>query len=128
MPGVRHVDNQLEVYPRPEDIPGVDGPVPPRPSGPRWELMQRTWSPSARALVGTLGALLLVAAPRQNLLTAVGFVGAGTLALLRSLTNEPLLDRLQAASDAREQGSRSDDPDWPAERAGAGGTGRRTES
>jgi N-acetyl-gamma-glutamylphosphate reductase len=69
--------------------------------------------------VGTLGGLLLVAAPRQNPVAAVGLIATGTLALLRSLTNEPLVDRaersLGAASAASSTGGgRSND------RAGVG--------
>jgi hypothetical protein len=118
MRGVRHVDNQLEVYPRPEDIPGVEGPVPPRPPGPRLDLMQRSWSPSTRAVVGALGGLLLVSAPRQHPLTAMALVVSGTLALLRSLTNEPLMERAGAAAGAGLPSS--GEPGWSTGRASSG--------
>ena len=92
--GVAEVENRLHVYERPEDLPGVQPPFPARRPGPRFQLMQRNWAPSVRVLVGTLGAILLLAATRRSPVagSAMGLIGG--LALLRAATNEPIQDRL----------------------------------
>jgi hypothetical protein len=92
--GVAEVENQLDVYERPEDLPGVQPPFPPRRPGPRFQLMRRNWAPSVRVLVGTLGVMLLLAATRHSPVagSAIGLIGG--LALLRAATNGPIQDRL----------------------------------
>ncbi len=92
--GVAEVENRLDVCERAEDLPGVQPPVPPRRPGPRFQLMQRKWAPSARVLVGALGAGLLLAAFRRGLVAGSAMRLVGGLGLLRAAINEPIADRL----------------------------------
>ena len=92
--GVAEVENRVDVYERPEDLPGVQPPFPPRRPGPRFQLMQRNWAPSVRALVGALGTVLFLAASRRGLVVGSAMRLIGALAVLRAATNEPIEDRL----------------------------------
>lgn len=84
--GVRGVENRLEVYRQPGDIPGLQG-APARPRGGRIEFLQTYWSPAARLLAVTTGAgLALIGLRRKDILgAAVGTAGLGLLA--RGITN-----------------------------------------
>ena len=88
VPGVRSVNNQLEVHKQPGDVPGLQGGKP-RP-GERPDIFQEYWAPTTRLLVGVgSGALALYGALRRNLIGAfLGSVGLGMLA--RALTNKPV--------------------------------------
>ena len=88
VPGVRSVNNQLEVHKQPGDVPGLQGGRP-RP-GERPDIFQEYWAPTTRLLVGVgSGALALYGALRRNLIGAfLGSVGLGMLA--RALTNKPV--------------------------------------
>lgn len=92
--GVAEVENRLALYKRPEDLPGVEPPLPPRRPGPRFQLMQRNWAPSVRALVGALGTVLLLASFRRGPLAGPAMRLIGGLALQRAATNEPIEDPL----------------------------------
>jgi len=76
--GVSDIDNRLEVYETPEDVPGLQG-VPARRRGaPRTAFMQDVWSPTARLVAGLAGGSLAV--------YGVGAPGAlGTIAGLSGL-------------------------------------------
>ena len=78
VPGVRGVDNRLELHQEPGNVSSLQGGVPRR--GQRFELMQDNWSPSARLLVGTVGLALLL---RGGLISRLG----GALLLARAITN-----------------------------------------
>jgi hypothetical protein len=88
--GVTGVENRVNVYSNPADIPGIQPPIPARPRAPRFELLQRNWSPTARLLTGSTGALLLLDAARRRPPAALALSAAGSLLLLRSLFNRPL--------------------------------------
>lgn len=84
--GVREIDNQLEVHEQPGDVPGLQGGV--ERAGERFELFQSHWSPTARVLAATVGAVALLAGSRQPrgvLGTALGTLGLGMFA--RAVTN-----------------------------------------
>ena len=84
--GVQDVDDQLERHDEPGTIPGLQG-RPWRRSGPRMELMQAHWSPSARMAVGCLGAgLAWYGASRRNV-PGKAVLLLGTALLVRALTN-----------------------------------------
>lgn len=90
--GVADVEDRLAVHERPEGISALQGKG--RPVGPRFALLQESWSPAARTLMGAAGCLLLVRAltgraRASDPLTAV----AGAALILRSATNLPV-DRL----------------------------------
>jgi hypothetical protein len=94
--GVREVVNALDVHAEPGDVPGLQaaGRVP--RGGEVFELMQRNWSPAARAVTTIGGALLVVAGLGRRggagLLAAT--VGAAMLA--RGTTNTPLTELLRS--------------------------------
>ncbi|MGH7415102.1 MAG: BON domain-containing protein [Candidatus Rokuibacteriota bacterium] len=96
--GVSQIDNRLDVYRHPSDLPGVQPPVLPPRSGRQFELMQRSWSPAARALVGGFGAASLLAAARRGPATGMAMAAVGALALLRAVSNEPLVTRARTGS------------------------------
>jgi len=91
--GVAEVENRLALYKRPEDLPGVEPPLPPRRRGPRFQLLQQSWAPSVRGLVGALGTILLLASFRRGPVTRSAMRLIGGLALQRAATNEPIQDR-----------------------------------
>jgi len=78
VPGVRGVENRLEVHSEPGNVSSLQGGV--RRRGQRFELLQDNWSPSARLLVGTLGLGLLL---RGGLIGRLG----GAALLARATTN-----------------------------------------
>jgi len=83
--GVTEVTNRLEVHDQAGNVPGLqDGQEHP---GPRFELIQANWSPTARLIAGaTSGALILYGAKRKGLIgAALGTLGGGLMA--RALTN-----------------------------------------
>jgi len=52
--GVQHVDNQLELHESAEHVSALQGGV--QRYGEPWEVMEKTWTPGVRALVGGAGA------------------------------------------------------------------------
>jgi uncharacterized membrane protein len=78
VPGVRGVEDRLEVHREPGNVSSLQGGVARR--GQRFELLQDNWSPSARLLVGTLGLGLLL---RGGLFSRLG----GAALLARAITN-----------------------------------------
>lgn len=89
VPGVRQLENQLEVHTLP-DIPALQNGR--TRQGERFELLQRNWSPAARLLVGAAGsALAIYGAQRRDLLGAtLGTVGLGLIT--RGVTNANLMN------------------------------------
>ena len=83
--GVRKVENHLDVHDTPDDIPALQGNAPQRE--PKFELMQETWSPSARLLTTLGGAgLAFYGASRRGLTgTLMSLMGLGLAA--RGVTN-----------------------------------------
>ncbi|HWP45490.1 MAG TPA: SRPBCC family protein [Blastocatellia bacterium] len=77
--GVTEVENKLEPHKEAGDIPGLQGGGY-RP-GDRIDLLQKNWSPTTRAIIGTAGALTtLYGARRRGILgTALGATGVGML-------------------------------------------------
>jgi hypothetical protein len=77
--GVAEVVDRLEPHDPSETVPGLQG-EPARPE-PRLDILQSSWAPATRTLVGlTGGALLGVAAVRRDPLSlAGGALGAGML-------------------------------------------------
>jgi uncharacterized membrane protein/uncharacterized protein YwbE len=79
VPGVRTVENRLEVHKEPGNVSALQGGVPRR--GQRFELLQDNWSPAARLVVGGFGLGLLW---RGGILGRLG----GAALLARALTNQ----------------------------------------
>lgn len=82
--GVTGIENRLEIQKEEEGAPGR------RRKAARFDFMQENWSPTARLMVGTVGALVsYYGMKRQGLFrTAAGAVGLGMMA--RALTNMPM--------------------------------------
>jgi uncharacterized membrane protein len=91
-PGVREVENRLDVHQEPGDLPALQGGNE-RP-GERFELMQNNWSPAARLLVGSVGTALLGYGATRNAPTACVLGTAGLGLMARALTNRPLASLL----------------------------------
>src|SRR5690606_15973204 len=64
VPGVREVENRLQVYERAGNISALQGGVP--REGHRFELLQDNWSPAARLATGISGLALLATAARAR--------------------------------------------------------------
>lgn len=79
VPGVRTVENRLEVHKEPGNVSALQGGVPRR--GQRFELLQDNWSPSARLVVGAFALGLLL---RGGILGRLG----GAALLARAVTNQ----------------------------------------
>jgi hypothetical protein len=98
VPGVKDVNNNLEVHEQAENHPALQGGRE-RP-GNRFEFFQENWSPTARLLAGAAGASLAVyGGVRRNALGA-GLGTAGLLLLTRGITNTGIS---QLASQATKQ-------------------------
>lgn len=101
VPGVRGVEDQLEVHNQAGTMPGLQGGGgQPPPPPPRVDVLQQHWAPGTRAMVGTAGAGLAALGLRRGGWTGslLGFAG-GTV-LVRGVTNLPL-DRLTGAGAGR---------------------------
>jgi len=85
VPGVRAVDNLLDVHKQTGDVPGLQGGEP-RP-GDRFDLMQENWSPTSRLLAGAAGGALAVygLSRRDPISLSLGAIGIGLIA--RGVTN-----------------------------------------
>jgi uncharacterized membrane protein len=83
--GVRQVIDRLRVHEDAEGASMLAGGV--RRPGPRFELLQSSWSPAARLVVGTLGGAITVGRLRRG--DPVGGI-LGALLTTRAFTNQPL--------------------------------------
>jgi uncharacterized membrane protein len=83
--GVADVENRLQVYHRPGDIPSLQGGAP-RP-GERYELMQENWSPTARLLAGACGGSLIAWGLTRRDAAGIGLLALGAALAARGATN-----------------------------------------
>jgi uncharacterized membrane protein len=85
VPGVKDVENKMELHERADNISALQGGRPRR--GERWDVMQTNWSPATRLLAGTIGGAMLGYCMRNRSLLSLtaGTVGTGLLA--RAITN-----------------------------------------
>ena len=88
VPGVRGVSDNLTVHLESGSVPSLQGGIPRR--GPRFELLQDSWSPAARLLAGALGAGLMLRSAHERGLwgSLLGVAGGGLLA--RAVANQDL--------------------------------------
>jgi gas vesicle protein len=95
-PGVKEVNNNLEVHNEAENHPALQGER--EHSGSRFEFLHENWSPTARLLAGAAGASLAVyGGVRRNALGA-GLGAAGLLLMTRGITNTELTQLASQAS------------------------------
>jgi uncharacterized membrane protein len=88
MRGVADVEDRLAVYETAEGIPALSGDG--RAVGNGHGEPERSWTPSARAIIGGLGCALLAQALMRRRALDLPFAALGTALLLRSTTNQPL--------------------------------------
>jgi uncharacterized membrane protein len=81
VPGVRAVENRLQIVDDPSSIPGLQG----MPSGER--LSRRFWKPATRMLAGGAGAGLLVTGVRRGGVTGTAMALGGATLLARAVSN-----------------------------------------
>lgn len=95
VPGVREVDDQLEIHEYP-DIPSLQGG---RPRAERSEWMQSNWSPATRFLSIAWGAGMVTFGlkRRDSVGAAAGAVGA--YCLVRGIANHPIGDMLSESNE-----------------------------
>ena len=86
--GVQHLDNRLNAYPSAEGVPSLQrGREPDRVP---LDLLQPSWTPGIRLIVGGAGSLLLLYALARGGLSGIGALGIGAVLLGRASTNQPL--------------------------------------
>jgi len=90
VPGVRDLMDRLDVHPSAEGISALQGGTPPDRDKP--ELLQRTWSPGTRALVGGAGALLALYALARGGVSGAAALAGGAALIARAKVNRPLLN------------------------------------
>lgn len=97
IPGVHDVESRLEAHEQPGKISALQGGRPRR--GERFEVMQDKWSPSARLLVGTLGAGMVAHGARAGGAAGVLSVLLGGALALRAASNVETPELLGMGSD-----------------------------
>lgn len=84
--GVRGVENELQVFDTPEDIPALQGtPSPRRQALPEWQ--QQNWSPAMRLISGVGGSLLTLYGLTRRGITKPVLSTAGLVLTARGVTN-----------------------------------------
>jgi uncharacterized membrane protein len=84
--GVYGVENELQVFDSPEDIPALQGvPSPQRRARPEWQ--QRNWSPAMRLLTSAGGSLLTLYGMTRRGVSKPILSTAGMVIAARGLTN-----------------------------------------
>jgi uncharacterized membrane protein len=99
--GVRSVDDRLELHDEPGDVPGLQGEPRRRRGGPRFELLQENWSPSARFFAGLAGGAAAVWGLRRAGLPGLLLSAGGTVLVARAATNLDLRRLVGLGGDRR---------------------------
>jgi CBS domain-containing protein len=87
VPGVRHVENRLEIHEEAANVPGLQGGPARRPRGDTFELMQANWSPATRFFTGAAGSVVAMYGARQRTAVGAGLAALGLGFLVRGLFN-----------------------------------------
>jgi uncharacterized membrane protein len=85
--GVKSVEERLDIYKEPGNIPGLQGAPARRLSGDQFELMQTYWSPTARLLTGTAGSVALMLGLERRDVFGATIAASGFMLFMRALTN-----------------------------------------
>ena len=96
VPGVKDVEDRLDVHPSAEGISALQGGAPAR--GEPIELLQTRWAPGPRALVGGAGALLVLYGFARGGVRGVAALAGGAALLARAKANRPLKEVMREAS------------------------------
>ena len=91
VPGVRHVENRLEVHEEAGDVPGLQGGPSQGPRGDAFEFMQANWSPTARFMAGAAGGVAVVYGARRGTAVGAGLAALGVGLLAKGLTNQEFI-------------------------------------
>src|SRR5688572_4374769 len=84
--GVHGVENEIQIFDTPEDIPALQGtPSPRRQALPEWQ--QQNWSPAMRLIGGVGGSLLTLYGLRRRGITKPVLSTAGLVLTARGVTN-----------------------------------------
>jgi uncharacterized membrane protein len=84
--GVHGVENQLQIFDSPQDVPALQGePSPQRRAVPDWQ--QRNWSPATRLLSGVGGSLLTLYGLTRRGVAKPVLSTAGLVLTARGMTN-----------------------------------------
>lgn len=94
VPGVRHVENRLEIHEEAGDVPGLQGGLVRRPRGDTFELMQTNWSPTTRFLTGAAGSIVAMYGASRRTAVGAGLTALGLAFLVRGLLNREFTDLL----------------------------------
>jgi CBS domain-containing protein len=92
VPGVRHVENRLEIHEEAGNMPGLQGGQARRPRGDVFELMQSNWSPATRFFTGAAGSVVAMYGARQRTAVGAGLTALGLGFLVRGLLNRRFTD------------------------------------
>ena len=90
--GVRSVSDHLTVHETAQGISSLQGGV--RRGGPRFELLQRSWSPAARLAAGAVGAGMVARSFREDGMQGILLGFGGSALLARALANRDLANLL----------------------------------
>jgi uncharacterized membrane protein len=85
--GLKSVENQLKIYDRPGDVPGIQGNVPARHETA--ELAQESWTPALRLVAGAAGVWAVESGVRRAGVFGSLLGAAGSALLVRSAVNKP---------------------------------------
>jgi hypothetical protein len=87
VPGVKEVENRLEVHADAGGVPGLQGTS--RPSHEKPGILREKWSPSLRLTTGSFGVWLMTTGKQPFGMPRLLMKGAGSALLLRSWRNRP---------------------------------------
>ena len=90
VPGVREVINQLDVHDEPGGVPGLQRRPQAARGGEVLELLQTTWSPSARMFAALAGAAMTLWGVRRLDLPGIALTVGGVALLVRGVSSEGL--------------------------------------
>ena len=108
IPGVRHVDDRLEVHEQADGIPGLQGSSHLPPRRRKFEFMQANLSPAARMSAAIAGGVLAAIGLRSRSVAGIGMAAVGASLLTRGLTNREFSRFFQHSTE--ETGSRPSPP------------------
>jgi hypothetical protein len=89
VPGVRSIDNQLEVHSEPDAVPGLQGAARAPRGGEVIELWQHSWAPGPRLAAGLAGGLLALGGMTSRGLSGKAATIAGMALVTRAALNVP---------------------------------------
>jgi hypothetical protein len=110
VPGVKAVDCRWDAHTDAEGVPGLQGPA--RPRHPVPELLQQSWSPTARLLTGTAALAGWAVSGMLPRPAAWAMRGAATALAVRAATNHPMRDfvKQRGSFGSRQRQRRRTDP------------------